>query len=1039
LPDKTNVARMSTRITRRNFIKGAALTSGLALAAGRRATADLQPPPDRPPKYPDDSFSRPVADRWPTFATLAGLSPGGSVHTRAALFRTRPGEGPPPHRLGIDNTLELAEVDGATVTRWRLTPVNTEVASLHIDERIRRRPTALSFRARNLSDRPMQVAVDLPETPWTPGRESRSLPWRLGPPQTLASREDRELRFDIGDAYWPGRTEPAEPQWPTGAVDVSFAGLERGASYELLLSDLTVHYPAAPGISATVAAPSILPAGAEAVFDVMLDGAPALGVVDLEVRREPWVLWRIRLTQEEVGSLGRGECRVVRDVPWYASPAEVTVGLVVDGYRVQGVEATARIMNDKRGELPHAERRIAGGRPCMTIDGTPVAWQGYSSYEYQPGSVAEFGAHGVNVFCIPTDAGGHVHHVAASPNWQGDDRYDFGQIDERVGFSLQANPDGLLFFRISLALPRFWAVAHEDDLALVHTEAGFLVWEEASAYCAPSLASDVWRGHQEKALRRVLRYCSSQPWADRIAGFWLTCEVTEEWFAWACNDGAYTDYSAPNQQRFAQWAEAHCPETRQDNGLQPIAVPLPDARKCPGHDVYPDDDAHRLAAAYHRYYSEFTAETISHFARIVKDETRGRSLVGAFFGYVIQLAGEPRQATSGHFDSRRLIEDPNVDFLGGIPLHDFRVLANGYNGYVTAYESIAAAGKLYCNENDLFSWLHALIWYTEYDSADPRGGAISMHRRECAGDAVRGAMAQKFSLMCSWHHDQALQQEFARQARLYASALDMDRTPVEEIAFVVDEMTFAWTPPESTLLTATNKLFLHAVGRTGAPVGVWLLSDLDKLPGRSRFVVIASATAPALEDLAKLRALLAGGGRTVLVVGAPGLVDTRTWRRSPDAPAEVLSLPIVVRDGSLRAEMLLAADGSSVTSLAQPVRPRVEIAGEGLLRYSDGPCAHAERELPNGGRLIWCGLPPLNQLMLRDWVDAAGVHCYAPAGFFVHASRELVSVTSWADCTIPLSWPHRVSVEDLFTGWAATGSQFDCPFEAGQTRVFRVG
>ena len=45
----------------------------------------------------------------------------------------------------------------------------------------------------------------------------------------------------------------------------------------------------------------------------------------------------------------------------------------------------------------------------------------------------------------------------------------------------------------------------------------------------------------------------------------------------------------------------------------------------------------------------------------------------------------------------------------------------------------------------------------------PRAAAISMHRRECANDAVHGVVSQKFSLMASWHSDAKLHADFARQ------------------------------------------------------------------------------------------------------------------------------------------------------------------------------------------------------------------------------------------------------------------------------------
>jgi hypothetical protein len=291
--------------------------------------------------------------------------------------------------------------------------------------------------------------------------------------------------------------------------------------------------------------------------------------------------------------------------------------------------------------------------------------------------------------------------------------------------------------------------------------------------------------------------------------------------------------------------------------------------------------------------------------------------------------------------------------------------------------------------------------------------------------------------MASWHHDAALQADFARQKDVYARAQSFDRTGAEETAFLVDDTSFAWTPPESTLLNAAHKRLLYHLMRTGAPVGVWLLSDLPRLPERVRLVVVAAAPAALPEDIEKLAALLRAGGRTVLVVGPAGLVNPRTQRWQPDAPAALLGLPIRIEDAAKPGAATLVADGTPVSTIAT-VRPRAHLEGDGLLRYADGPTAGGERPLPGGGRLLWCGVPPLSTLVLRRWVEQAGVHCYAPPDCFVHAARELVSVTAAAGGVLPLRWPRRVVVEDLFDGWRAEGEGFDCPFAFGQTRLLAV-
>ncbi|MCX5757814.1 MAG: hypothetical protein NTU83_04780, partial [Candidatus Hydrogenedentes bacterium] len=492
----------------------------------------------------------------------------------------------------------------------------------------------------------------------------------------------------------------------------------------------------------------------------------------------------------------------------------------------------------------------------------------------------------------------------------------------------------------------------------------------------------------------------------------------------------FADYSQPNQDGFAHWLA----ERGMDKSL---AVPNPDVRKHPGSDLYLPGHDGQWAAAYNQYYSDLTADTIGYFARIVKEETEGRCLAGTFYGYVIQLAGEPRQTLAAHASLRKVLDDPNVDFLGGIPLHNYRRL-DGYSAFVSATESILAAGKLYVNENDLFSWLHPWHWNTEYNPKDPRRGVVFMHRREIANQAVHGAVGQWFSLQTSWHHDKALQADFARQIRLQAQSLRYDRSSVAEIAFMVDDTTFSWTPPESVLPGLCNVQLLYSLAKTGTPVDVWLLSDLDRLPERIRFIVIANAAAAYPRDIAKLEALVRQGGKTIVAVGAPGLVDPTNGAWRSERPAEVLGLPIRVDDAALPGNIALNESGAPVASFGASPRPRARVEGEGFLKYPDGACAGTERPLHTGGRLIWCGMPPLSVSLLRGWLERAGVHCYAPPECFVYAARELVSITSPIEGDVNIEWPRDVHVEDLFDGWRGSGRSIRCPFELGQTRLFHV-
>jgi len=965
--------------------------------------------------YPDDSFSRPKADRWLSLETLTGVQAPGNPVGRMADYEL--------------NELRAVTRAGLPWTRWRFICRPGRGAVLCFSERIRHMPSAVTVRIASEGSRPAAFTLSMPEMPWAPDRSRQYLNWAVIGDAPVPPGQERVVRFDLAGLRADKAAAIQRPSPPT-SINLHATGTEAGVEYLLDLREWTVLYPDAPGVHVTaLTAPKRLLAGAETTFAIEAEGVRTDSVADLEVRDEPHVLWRIRLDAGQRRALaGTGRCLVRVRTPWYLPDRRLTVGLVVDGYRAAGAEPTsALVANPSHPGFPVAQRRGYHGRPTAFVNGRPLSWSGYSSYDYQPGNVDEFGRAGANVFIVPVSAGRHVHQIAA-PTWVAPDRSDFSEVDERVCMSLQANPDAWLVLRASLALPSFWLQQHPDAIAKVRTPQGDVAWEETGTLAA-SLASAEWRHQQTACLRALIEYCARQPWANRVIGFMHTGEVTEEWFAWGCNDGVYSDYSAANQAGFSRWCQARGFPWRQ--------VPEPEARQRPGFDYYPPDDAGRQAAAYAQYYSDLTADVIAGFARTIKEATGGCCLTGVFYGYLIQLAGEPRQHLAGHFALRRLLHCPDLDFLAGVPLHSFRNLTEGYDLYSSATESILLAGKLYVNENDLFSWLHQGLWHVLYDPTDPRGAAVSMHRRVLADDLVHGVEAQWFSLLCSWHHDEALMTELARQTALQSTGVRYDRAPAEEVAFVVDDTSFAWMPPETALPRATHAGLLYALGRTGAPVGVWYLPDLDRLPERIKLVVVAEATAALPEDVARLTRLLRQGRRTVVVIGAPGALNPVAQKLDPEAPAMLTGMPLRVEADGGPCTAALSAVGQVVCDLAR-LRPRCVSEGPGWMRYADGATAGLERQLPGGGRLIWCGAPPKNTDLARGWMEQAGVHCYAPLNFTVHASRGLVAITAPRAGDAELAWPRPVRVRDLFDGWVAEGVRFNCPFAAGQTRLFAV-
>ena len=131
------------------------------------------------------------------------------------------------------------------------------------------------------------------------------------------------------------------------------------------------------------------------------------------------------------------------------------------------------------------------------------------------------------------------YHNVSAPTWLGGDNYDFGEIEQMVTTVLQANPEAKLMMRVALDLPPFWFEEHPDSITRVRTTDGREVeWLETNSLVG-TMASQAWREQQAIALKKLIEYCASRPWASQVVGFNISGGMTEEWFAWASNDAVY--------------------------------------------------------------------------------------------------------------------------------------------------------------------------------------------------------------------------------------------------------------------------------------------------------------------------------------------------------------------------------------------------------------------------------------------------------------------------------------------------------------------
>jgi len=542
----------------------------------------------------------------------------------------------------------------------------------------------------------------------------------------------------------------------------------------------------------------------------------------------------------------------------------------------------------------------------------------------------------------------------------------------------------------------------------------------------------------------------ASPYADRIIGYHIASGTTEEWMQWGSNDRLWVDYSPANLKKFRAWLEA---KYLTDAGLQKAwrnrAVTLEtamipskkDRQSCrPG--TMRDPELEQASIDYALYTSDLVAETIRYFCAIVKEATNRTKLAGAFYGYVLQLAGEARQQNAGHLALRQVWDCRDLDFLACPTSYFFRALGSGTTHMMSLLDGALRAGKMWIDENDIRTSLSPGklgAWGKPADVA----GDILQQERELAHVLVRGFGTWWFDVGRNRYDDPALMKSIAGLGRSGASLIDADRSPTDEIAFVVDSRALSLMEVGNTLSRHLIMMQIPEAHRIGAPIGWYDISDLDTLPPRRMYVFLNlfDPTAKDLENIARLKS----DGRVLIFIYGAGVYNRGLF--SPKASERLIGFPLMHRaqEGPLSVKV---GEGAflhiAALEYAKDVRTRGyfvpgQTVGKVLGTLTDGAPGLVLNE-HEGCTVIWSAGPTLPARLLRAAAAKAGVHHYIDTDDVVWATRETLAITVNEPGRRTIRLPRPARIIDVFSGAVVVedASSFDADFQAGGTRLYRL-
>jgi hypothetical protein len=822
--------------------------------------------------------------------------------------------------------------------------------------------------------------------------------------------------------------------------------LEPGLPYEVLLDDLVVERQPPQQVNVrSVSLPRSCDAGAAFPVALSLSVEKAYAGDDplfLRLLRDGAVVAETEVPlPEPTDQWLPGEAMDVEArlrVPQFAWGGEhqvqVRIGYsdVVYRDRTDGVMGSVTIKQQESKPVV-AEIREHNDAPTLFINGEPDSAMVYMTYHPNSKYFRQFGEHGVHLYSFPSTCSRHTWQGFARQAWlAAGDNFDFSQVDEEILRILEADPDAYVFPRVYVNSPDWWDELHPDQLVLYDDGDGEpKLFHETENKPCPSWASEPWRKDTAYALTRYIQHIRSAPYASRVIGYHVASGTTEEWMYWGANEGKYCDYSRPTLEAFRKWLRR---KYRTEDRLRAAwgsadvtfgiaEIPRYEKRVATEHGVFRDPVAARDVIDFQLFLSDLTAETINYFAGVVKKATKGEQLFGTFYGYVLQLFGQ-RQQNAGHLAPRTVWQCPDVDFLTSPTSYAFRDLGDGYSHFMSLTDSVKLHGKMWFDENDIRTWLTGGPT-GQWGKTDTYEETLAMEQREFANVICNACGQWWFDMGGGWYDDPRILEDIGQMKSIADQTVGWRRSPVSQIAFVVDPQSLAYLKTDNQLSALFMLHQLPQLGRCGAPFAYYTLDDIPDIPPQ-RLYIFANAWAVTDEQRRMIERSVKCNEATALWLYAPGLV--RQDRLDEEGMAELTGMRLRYTEGPAPLQVALSdtddsilagLEGGTTYGTEQSFAPVVyandpDAVVLGRLVGSDLPGLVVKR-LP-GWTSVYSAAPMLPAALLRNLAKEAGAHIFVESDDTVYANASLFSLIVDEAGPRTIAFPGPVSLDDLFAG-----------------------
>jgi hypothetical protein len=641
---------------------------------------------------------------------------------------------------------------------------------------------------------------------------------------------------------------------------------------------------------------------------------------------------------------------------------------------------------------------------------------------------------------------------------------------------LDADPEAFFLLRVGLETigegMRWWRELHPEELE---------VWGDGQTD-TQSYASLVWREEATAFLRELIAYLRSIPEGERVIGYQPAAGHSGEWVKESAMENHATDYSLPMLRAFRSWLArkyGHLYALREawkDTQVMfhTAEIPSPVEQETASIFHFRDPSRERKTLDYYEFLADLVAEDVIHFCRTIKETTECEALAGVFYGYLMELAWSngwfnqrhdmehPAYQRSGHLALTKVLASPYVDFLASPYSYGFRGLG-GDGTFMSVTESIRRHGILYFCEEDTRTYLFPP--HSRYGQAKDLPETVSILTRNF-GNVLTHASGAWWA---DWHtaagspyRDPELMALIQRFMHLGERSLDLDRSPMADVAVIVDEESFF----HERLINHLDWPLVYrqrhgGLARMGLPYDLYLLSDLERLPKDYKCYLFLNtfrlddAEREVVKQVVRRegRACPERSRRVAVWMFASGLIhhdvsarnmeDLTGLRFGLDWTEWGLNLLVTGFDHPLTRDLPAHTHWGTdfhVGPIPYVDDPDATVLGTLVYTQGSGMPGMAVKAF-DGWTSIYVGAPNVPSTVLRSLAAYAGAHVFCYSDDVLHASRHFLALhtTKAEEKRLFLPYPAHVYevIEDRPVAEGVT--EFTDFVAAGETKLYYYG